>query len=609
MTKRKKRTSIRKNMNDRRTIIFMIIVVALLGLMIRLWWISHIDRDDYTIRVLNQQQYSTRMIPFRRGDIIDRNGNLMATSVEVYNLVLDPFIILDKDHNYLDPTIQAVVDCFPDLLDATKLRQEVLANPESRYEVQLKKLTYEQTKAMREAMAENDEIQGVWFETEYERKYPLGIIGSDVIGFTYEGNLAEWGLEGYYNDVLNGMDGREYGYVNRDNQQEKIIRNPVHGSTIRSTIDLHIQGILEKHLEAYIKKYNPDNVAIIVADPNNGEILGMTCNDQYDSNNPRDLSAWYTDKEIEALSDQEVVNIFSKRWRNFCISDSYEPGSTMKPFTVAACYEEQLVNAKSTFDCDGSELIGGWTIYCWDHGGHGILDLAGSLMESCNDALMVMGQRLGNDLTEHYQNLFGFGYQTGIDMPGEAEGIFVKAENMDEATLVTNAFGQNINVNMIQMVAGFSALINGGYYYQPHMVSEITSATGTVEKENAPELVKKVISEDTSEYIRYAMKRTAEDGTGSRAAVEGYLCGGKTGTGEKFGEDGQRVSDQYVISFLGYAGNDENEPEVVCFVVCDYPKGLADPTDNTSACHLWRDVMAEVMPYLGIYTIEENQAE
>lgn len=603
-TKAKQPKVLAKYMKKKLAIVFMVIVLLLFGLNIRLAYINYKDSDAYAVTVLGQQQYVTTMLPFRRGDILDRNGNILATSIQVYNLVLDPYIML-SDSDYLEPTVKALIQCFTQL-EESDIRGIISENKNSRYIVKLKQLTYDEIKDFQAMQDEDRDIQGVWFETEYKREYPYGIVGSDVVGFVYDGNVADWGLEGFYNDELNGIDGREYGYVNSDNMQEKIVKAAVDGNTVVSTIDLQIQNVIEKRLQEYIDTYHPKNVAIVVADPNNGEILGMTCNEEYDNNNPRDLSQWYTEEEMDAMSDAEMFDVLNGIWRNFCVSDSYEPGSTMKPFTVAAAYEENLVTANTTFDCDGYESVGGWNIWCWDHGGHGTINLAESLMQSCNDALMDIGRRLGTNMSEEYQNLFGFGYLSGIDLPGETEGIVTSAGNMDEATLVTNAFGQNLNVNMIQMVAGFSALINGGYYYQPHIVSEVKSANGAVVKQNDSILMKKLITADTSEYIRYALRRTAEEGTGDRATVEGYICGGKTGTGEKFDENGNRSEDEYVISFIGYAANEEDNPEIVCYVLADAPQGLADPTDNDSTCKLWRNVMTDLMPIVGIYSIGEN---
>lgn len=603
-TKAKQPKVLAKYMKKKLAIVFMVIVILLFGLNIRLAYINYKDSNAYAITVLGQQQYVTTMIPFRRGDILDRSGNVLATSVQVYNLVLDPYIMLSKS-DYLEPTINALIQCFPQL-EESDIREIISENKNSRYIVKLKQLTYNEIKDFQAMQDEDGDIQGVWFETEYKREYPYGIVGSDVVGFVYDGNVADWGLEGYYNDELNGTEGREYGYVNSDNVQEKIVKEAVDGNTVVSTIDLQIQNVIEKRLQEYIDQYHPKNAAIVVADPHTGEILGMTCNEEYDNNNPRDLSPWYTEEELKDMSDAEMFEVLNGIWRNFCVSDSYEPGSTMKPFTVAAAYEENLVTAGTTFECDGYESVGGWTIWCWEHGGHGTLNLTESLMQSCNDALMDIGRRLGATLSEQYQNLFGFGYLTGIDLPGETEGIVTSAERMDEATLVTNAFGQNINVNMIQMVAGFSALINGGYYYQPHLVSEIRTANGAVVKQNDSILMKQVITEETSEYIRYALRETAEEGTGNRATVEGYICGGKTGTGETFDENGERSSEEYVISFIGYAANEEDYPEIVCYVLADGAQGLADPTDNGSTCTLWRNVMTDLMPIINVYSVEEN---
>lgn len=570
----------------------------------RLCYLNVAKGDEYGLLVLSQQDRTSTVLPYKRGDILDRNGNILATSTKVYNLILDPKVIL-SDNKYLDPTADAVASCFS--MDKNEIINKINENKDSRYVILQKKLTFEQIEGFQALQADTDNnpyIQGVWFEDEYVRNYPYSTLASAVIGYTNSGNSGSWGLEEYYNDTLNGVNGRKYGFVNEDNTMETIIKEADDGNSLISTIDMNIQSIVEKKIQSWVEQYHPVNVAAIVAEPDSGEILAMAgSNNIYDLNNPRDLSRYYTPEQIEAMTDEETLNNLNQIWRNYCISDTYEPGSTMKPFTAAAALEEGAVSREQTFVCDGVQMVGGWPIHCHKRAGHGTVNLQQCIMFSCNDAMMQVAQALGKQNFCDYQSRFGFGLKTGIDLPGEvnAAGLLYTADNMSDSSLATNSFGQNFNTTMIQMVAGFSALINGGEYYQPHLVKQVVNADGDIVENKGKNLIKQVLTEETSEFLRTSLRETVISGTAKSAAVTGYEVAGKTGTAQI---NGKRDEDVYILSFMGFAPY--NEPEVLCYVLVDEPD-VPDPSSSSYASRLFSEIMAEVLPYMNIFPTVESE--
>lgn len=593
------------NMRHKLAWVFLGIVVLLLFLGGVVMVINYRNGDDYTIQVLDQQSTTSTVIPYKRGDILDCNGNYLATSVKVYNLILDPKVILTKDE-YLEPTVTALVNCFPDLTKED-IEATIQEKKDSHYVVLTKKLEYEEIESFQALLDDTDNnpyIKGVWFEEEYERKYPYSTLASSVLGFTYGENQADWGLEGYYCDVLNGTDGRSYSYLNDNNSLEETTKDAVDGYTLVSTIDLKIQSIVEEKLQEYNKEIKAQSISVLVMNPNNGEILAMANDETYDLNNPRDLSTMYTKKQIKKMSDEETLEALNQMWRNDCISNTYEPGSTMKPFTVAAALEEGIVAETDTFDCDGGETIGTTHISCHKSSGHGTISLQDTLTKSCNDALMQIGLKIGSSVFSTYQSRFGFGQKTGIDLYGEATGILYSADDMGDVTLATNSFGQNFTVNMLQIAAGYCSLVNGGNYYTPHLVSRIVNSEGSLIEKVADEAVKQTVTKTTSDFINQGLRSVVTDGTGAKAAIDGYEVGGKTGTAEKL----PRGNDEYVLSFIGSVPYDN--PKVVCYVVIDTPE--ENPDDSGYAAQLFHNIMEEVLPYMNVFqsdTKDDNTSD
>lgn len=615
--KRKKpMTKFPRRMQKKLLVMFGIIALMLIGLIGRLMYIEYTSGEKYEKIVLSQQEYDSQAIPYQRGDIVDAKGTVLATSIAVYNVILD-CSVLTSDEDYIDPTIQALVQCFPELT-ADQLYGYVREEPESRYIILKKKAAYEEIQPfveMQEATDErgkkiNPNIKGIWFEKEYQREYPYDYLASAVIGFTAAGNVGVNGLENYYNDTLNGIDGRQYGYLNTDNNFEKTIKPAVNGNTIVSTIDINIQSIVEAKIaefnEAYTNNYREGeagatHVGVVIMNPNNGDVLAMANYPNYDLSNPRDLSAYYTEEELAVMDEDAKMDALNQLWQNFCVTYTYEPGSTAKPFTVAAGLESGTLLGTETYYCDGYENVGGHTIHCVNRQGHGMETLEQTLMNSCNDALMQMSYSIGVDNFTKYQQIFGFGQKTNVDLPGETrtDSLIYTKDSMTPVDLATNSFGQNFNTSMIQLASAYCSIVNGGELYQPRLVKRITDENGNTIQDISPTLLRQTISKQTSNTLKQYMYSTVTAGTAVTAKVDGYSMGGKTGTAQKAGRDGVN----YLVSFIGFAPVDD--PQLVIYCVVDEPN-VQEQWHSTFAQNITREILEEVLPYMNIYRDEET---
>lgn len=616
----KKIAKFSKKMQKKLVVLFVIIALLLLGLIVRLMYIEHTSGKKYEKKVLSQQKYDSTVIPYQRGNITDCKGTILATSVDVYNVILD-CKVLNSDSADIDPTIDALITCFPQL-NETDLRNLITDKPKSQYNVLAKKLSYEEIRAFEDMQAAEKEasdkksgdaekkgkINGVWFEKEYQREYPYGSLASAVVGFTTSGNLGMNGVENSYNSVLNGTNGREYGYLNSDSNFEKTVIDAQNGNDVTLTIDANIQKIVEDKIAAFEEEYRDaaregagsKHVGVIVMNPQNAEVLAMANYPNYDSSNPRDLSAYYTQEEIDAMDDDAELDALNQLWSNFCITYTYEPGSTVKPFTVACGLDTGTLDPNRTFICDGYETISGHDIHCVNTNGHGIETVEDALKNSCNDALMQMSYDIGPENFSKYQQIFGFGTKTNIDLPGEArtDSLIYTEDQLSTINLATNSFGQNFNVTMIQVASAFCSIINGGNYYQPHVVKKITDENGNVIQEDNGTLLKKTVSSSTSELLKQYLYATVSDGTGKYAKVPGYSMGGKTGTAQKL----PRGQGNYLVSFIGFAPVDN--PQLLVYVVVDEPNA-EEEFHSTFAQEIAKGIFEETLPYLNIYPDED----
>ena len=595
-------------MQRKLVMLFMAVILAFVVLIGRITYINVTKGSRYTRIVLDQQNYNSRVLAFKRGDIVDRNGTRLATSERVYNVILDVKVMTDKEE-CIEPTKEVLTECFG--IEGSEIDALIEEKPDSQYEILATGIDYETAGRFNE-IDEDDEnypnVQGIWLEEDFERTYPYGSLASDVIGFTYAGNQGALGIENAYNSVLNGTDGREYGYFDSESSMERTVKAAKNGNTVVSTIDVTLQGIVEECIQEFNAELAKDgelgskNTAVIIMDPNTGEILAEASYPGFDLNNPRDLSTLYTEEEIAAMTDEEELNALNSLWRNFCVSDAYEPGSTAKPFTLAAGLETGTLTGEESYYCGGALGVADYTIKCNNKNGHGQETTQDAIAYSCNVALMEMAEKIGAENFCRYQHIFGFGEYTGIDLPGEAatEALLYQADNMGEVELATNSFGQGFNVTMTQMVSAFSSLINGGYYYEPHVVKQIQDENGNVIETKDPVLLRKTVSAETSAQLREYMGATMDYGTGKDAGVEGYDIGAKTGTAEKL----PRGNGKYLLSYLGYAP--QNNPEIVIYVVVDEPN-VENQDDSSLVKKLAKSIMEEAFPYLGITTIEESE--
>jgi len=615
-------------MQKKLIVLFIFVLSAFIGLSVRLILINRDNGDSYKRQVLSQQRYDSRTIPFKRGDIVDCKGTKLAVSEKVYNVILDAKLAGEKEE-YIEATTAALCDCFD--LDQGEIRSYIQENPDSHYYVLARQLSYDTIDPfvkLQNDVEHNPNIKGVWFEEEYLRTYPNGSLACDVIGFTGKDNAGTYGLEEYYNDTLNGINGREYGYLNDDSTLERTTKAPIDGNTIVTTIDANIQNIVEK----YLKKFNDENkdvaregngafnLGCIIMKVDSGEILAMAGYPAYDLNdvkNPEPLlgsvkldqegkatEEIITGQVLDAMDDETLYANLNALWKNFCITSTYEPGSVAKPFTVATGLESGKLSGNETYFCGGSLWYGGHEIHCHNRLGDGQLTVKEAVEKSCNVALMQMGDAIGKNMFLNFQEIYNIGLKTNIDLAGESrtDALVYNSETMGEAELATSTFGQGYNVTMIQMITGFCSLINGGYYYEPHMVSKIVSSDGTTIKNIEPRLLKQTVSASTSAKIVDYCNGVVTEGTGKTARPAGYAIGGKTGTAEMV----PRNKKNYVVSFMGYAP--ASKPEIAIYVVVDRPNAV-NQDDAKYATGIVRNILSEVLPYLNYFMTEELSEE
>lgn len=616
--KQKKITKITRRMQGRLWIVFSLICVLFVILIGRLMYIQYTSGDRYEKIVLSQQVYDSAVIPFQRGNITDSKGTVLATSIDVYNVILDCSVLNEKEKN-IDSTIVLVTTCFPEIT-AEKMRSELSEHPDSRYIKLAKKVSYE-AKTNFETLAESDDykkkISGIWFEKEYVRSYPYGQLASAMIGFSTSGNLGVIGLENEYNHYLNGINGRSYGYLNDDSNMEQTVVEPQNGYTLVTSIDVNIQSIVEQEIlnwnNAHIDEEHPkgsEHTAVLVMNPQNGEILAMATYPTFDLNHPRDLEATglYKQEEIEAMTEDEKLEKLNQLWQNYPVTYTYEPGSTFKPFTIATGLETGTLQDGDTFFCDGGEEVSGHFVRCTGltRGGHGEETIQKALEDSCNDALMQMSFRIGGDNFAKFQHIFGFGQKTNVDLPGEArtDSLLYGAEDLNRTAinLATNSFGQNFNTTMVQLGSAFCSIINGGNLYQPHVVTAITDSAGNTVKNVDPVIEKKTISKEVSDELKVFLRGVVVEGTGKSAAVEGYEIGGKTGTAEKL----PRGTGDYLVSFISYAPQDN--PQVMVYTIVDVPND-EDQEHSQGPKEITRNIYSQILPYLGVEKTAVEEVE
>ena len=629
----------------RRTLVLMVLcgIVAFVPLIGTLYHLMITEHDYYNEKAIKNQTRSTNLTA-TRGVIYDANMNVLASSSTVETVFIDPNEIAEQmkqpeNSNLLDQIARGlgeILDVEPSFV------YEQAADKQYRYKVIKRKISEELADEVRAFISENS-ITGVYLETDLKRYYPNSSLAAQALGFVSSDNNGSEGLEAYYNEELSGTAGKVV--TSKGNYGSEMLYtyetyyDASDGSSLITTIDSTVQAYVEKNLQNAIDKYDIKNGAFcIVMDVNTGEIKAMATLGSYDPNNYLEIyddttallleneraaalalpeaSAAY-EAAIETYK-QDVAAARMAQWRNRCVSDGYEPGSTFKLITLASAIDSGAVTLNDSFYCGGQEKFTGreQILNCWKSAGHGAQTTAQALGNSCNIAFGHIGLRMGGDTFYDYLKSFGIMEKTGVDLPGEASGLFYERKYLNDPAnygtsyLITSSFGQSFRITPMQLVRAVAAIVNGGYVLEPYIVSEVVDADGNTVEKNEKTVLRQVISQQTSETMRTLMEQVVTEGTASAARTPGYRVGGKTGTSEKldeYDENGQQVKDK-IVSFVGVAPIDD--PKYVVLVALDTPAYSENSEKYTvhgmyisgglMAAPTVRDIFLDILPYLGV---------
>ena len=563
-------------------IVFLISVLLMVGLCAQLGFLM-IARSDHYSKMADELHKRERTIKAARGEIVDRNGTVIAanrtvcTVSVIHNQVTEPEKVIRELVRILElpePEVRKKVEKWSS-------REIIRTNVEKSVGDQIMNLG----------------LSGVKVDEDYKRYYPYGSLASKVLGFTGADNQGIIGLEVRYERYLKGRDGLilttsdAKGTELQNAAEERV--EPVPGNTLTVSLDVNIQKYAEQAAYQVMEKKGAKAVSVIVMNPRNGEIYAMVNVPEFDLNDPFTLNV-----ESGGLTGTELQDARNKMWRNRCINDTYEPGSTFKIITAAAGLEAGVVHLDDRFSCPGFRIVEDRKIRCHKIGGHGGETFLQGAMNSCNPVFIDVGARLGVDSFYHYFEQFGLLGKTGIDLPGEAATIMHKKENMGLVELATVSFGQSFQITPIQLITTASSIINGGRRITPHFAMNVESTDGTYyQKFSYPERMG-VVSEATSETMRYILEQVVAEGSGKRAKLPGYRVGGKTATSEKL----PRSLKKYISSFLGFAPADD--PQVIALITIDEPVGIY--YGGTIAAPVVADIFSNILPYLDITSVSET---
>ena len=566
------------------TVVFLGSVLLLLALMGRLGWLM-LGRAEYYGKKAQDLHERERSIKAERGEIWDCNGTVLAANQTVctvsviHSQITEPervIQVLTKELNMEEEKVRARVEKRSSI---ERIRTNIPKETGDRIRQQ--------------------ELAGVKVDEDYRRFYPFGNLASTVIGFTGGDNQGIVGLEVQYDDVLQGTPGKiltmtdARGVELPDAGENRL--EPEAGDTLQTSLDVNIQTYATQAALQVMEKKQADGVTILLMRPNNGEILAMVNVPEYDLNDPFTLET-----DTVQMSEQEIQDARNQMWRNDCINDTYEPGSTFKIITASAGLEEGVVSLQDSFFCPGYKIVDDRRIRCHKVSGHGSENFVQAAQNSCNPVFIEVGLRLGVERYYHYFQQFGLLEKTGIDLPGEAGTIMHQPENMGQVELATVAFGQSFQITPIQLAATVASLINGGKRITPHIGVSIWDAEGALKEKLEHPKGEQILSEETSRTMRYVLEQVVDGGSGKNAYIEGYRIGGKTATSETL----PRSANQYISSFIGFAPADD--PQVLGLCVIHNPQGVY--YGGTIAAPVIRDIFQNILPYIGIEKeeIQEN---
>ena len=607
----------RKNENVRRanriiqtrSFVLMILmgVVMFVLLFFRLFDLQITRHEELQGKAVNQQTRRT-VVTANRGTIYDAGGNILAISSSAETIILSPLEIDNAVNDTEDPvswTKESLAAGLAEILgkDASAIRKR-MDNVKSQYEV-LQLRADEDTAAKVRSYVDENKIAGVHLVADTKRYYPYGSLAAQVIGFVGDENTGLYGLEAYYEKELEGQSGLVIS--SKDQAENDMLYTyeqyfaAKNGSDLTLTLDTTIQYYLEKGIESMVDKFSAANGASgIVMDAKTGGILAMASYPNYDLNDFLTVSDQTLQERIER-GESTVADMQLLQWRNKALNDTYEPGSTFKILTLSAALEEGVVDKTTTVNCGGSVNISGYTIHCSNKNGHGLQTLVQSVGNSCNPAFINYGLRIGSEKFYEYMRSFGLMNTTGIDLGGEAVGVFAADSSFTQLDLACYAFGQNFTVTPLALIAAQAACVNGGYLHTPYLVERITDSDGNVTYRHDDTPVRQVISEQTSATVRECLEYVVASGTGKNGQVAGYRIGGKTGTADKVGGG-------VIVSFVCFAPADD--PQVMMLLTLDEPSKWTGTyvSGGNMVAPVASSVMGEILPYLGIepsYTAEE----
>lgn len=607
---RSKRTSNKKRKrNIKGRIIFLIFIVtcilSFVGIF-RVLFIKFRSGDKFEIAAIENQinKVSDKVINPNRGSILDRNNQPLAISTTVFNVALDIRLLSELKQEELNKILAKVSEILQ--IDINELNAyfvkdnngKLKSENDTHWKIIKKKISYDLGKKL-----EAEKLIGVNLETDTQRNYPQNNAAAQTIGFIM--GDTKWGLERTYNKQLTGTPGRIYRTYDGNSSVVTNDIEPIKGNDIVTTLDLTLQQYAEEVVENTYKSlspdYTPENVSLILMNPKTGEILSMAQYPDFDLNNPNNISLLEDPTykaNFDKMSQEEQLKIKNSIWKNFAITDAFEPGSTFKAITVASALEEELISENETFYCSGGKQVADYYIRCHKRDGHGTLTLTQALEKSCNMAMLDIAEKLGRNTFYKYQRDFGFGYKTGIDLYGEikADTYIVPVEKLNVTELATSAFGQTFTASAIQIINAFAATINGGNIMKPYLVSQIIDENGNIIEEKSPEVVRKVVSEDTSDFLKTAMIQTLEEGgTGYKANIAGYNIGGKTATAQQ----GKRSDNIYTLGFAAYMPAED--PEYLMLATINKPKDyIKAPAGVVSPVPMVKEYFQKVIEYKAI---------
>ncbi len=621
------------------TAVFLIVLAVSAVLVASLYRISVTEHDKYTAKA-NDSQFGSTTVRAARGSIFDTNGNILAQSATVYNIIICPAAIMgleEKDMSAEEKERQAKA-CATIISEETDAEYSDIMdifNAENARTKQYAKVAAKVEKPVLTAIltrAEKEELRSNLIDSEEDTKryYPQGDMAAAVIGFTnYDGD-GIYGVEAYYNDYLAGVDGKiisaKDGIGNEMPYKNDKIYAAKDGNSLYLTLDSTLQGWLERELMNCVEQNAVNNrVCGIIMNAKTGAVLAMASSPGFDLNDRNSIYSAADQRTLEQIEefiadgvekedgtkytqedyDQKYAELRELQWKNKAITELYEPGSVFKVITGSAALEEKAISLNSTFTCNGSIRVADRDIHCWTRGSHGTQDFTTAMTNSCNPAFIQVGQRLGIENFARYYKAYGFQEKTGIDLPGETDSVTLVSEDMSIVDLASSSFGQANSITPMQMITAYAAVINGGYLLEPYVVSKIVDTNGNIIKTKERTVRRQVISEETSAQMRQVLESVVNNNGGSNAYIKGYRIGGKSGTAEKLAKNRKEGVDYYYTSsYVGFAP--ANDPELLMLVMVDEPMARDQNGNHVYygsmvAAPVVSAVFKEALPYLGYY--------